>query len=614
MRQAGIRDEGESSPVTRAEQLGWDDSLYDDAPRRPGAAGTATEAGGRVAGGDSETDGESEDESESDKRAVAGGGGNDGPVADREAGHGGVPPARPRRTWARALRWTALAVALLLLTGAGAGYLYLRHLDGNLTKEDLNLGDRQLDKAPPNADGQTPLNILLLGSDSRASEENIALGGSRADADRKPLADSQMLVHISADRSHMTALSIPRDTRVTTPQCTDPADGTVYPETDSRTINRSLQNGGPGCTVATWEHLTGIPIDHFMMVDFAGVVSMADAVGGVPVCVRDNVHDHRSGLRLPAGTSTIRGEQALQWLRTRYGFENGSDIGRNKAHQMYFTSMIRELQEGTKLSEPTQLHRLAEAATNALTVDSGLGSVTRLYDLGEDLRRVPTDGITMVTLPWEPDPRNPTAHVVPLEAEAERIFTLIRNDIPLDDEEALADALEEADEKEAALAGPREQIAVTVRNGTGTSALPPVTGRAGAVTDALHGLGFTRAVTDNTPAAQADTTLSYPSDDHRPEALALARELGLPRSALRTAQGTTGLVLVIGADWREGVSYPVQREPLPPADRGRDTEGTTGGEGDGEGAGEDGGILDRTESVTGDDTSACMEVNPAYTW
>ncbi|CAM5574021.1 hypothetical protein SVIOM74S_02334 [Streptomyces violarus] len=143
--------------------------------------------------------------------------------------------------------------------------------------------------------------------------------------------------------------------------------------------------------MATWQELTGIHIDHFVMVDFAGVVSMADAVGGVPVCVDANIHSrdstgHGSGLKLAKGTHPVKGKQALQWLRTRYGFEDGSDLARAKAQHMYLNSMVRVLRENATLSSPNRLRRLAEEATAALTVDPGLDSVKKLYDLSNELR------------------------------------------------------------------------------------------------------------------------------------------------------------------------------------------------------------------------------------
>lgn len=662
MRRDGIRGEGPHRPLTKAEELGWDDSLYDDAPapeagpvpdqdvaadrgripgqRAPEESGTGSgpdappppsSVAGREGAHGPDIPAEAGPlpaDAAAGTPAEAGAGPRpenavDGPAVDGEPDATAAEPAPSRRArasqrraarprWVRVLRGTAAALVLLLLGAGAAGFLYLRHLNDNITKEELHLGGSQLDKAPPNEAGQTPLNILVLGSDSRNSEENISLGGSRADADRKPLADSQILVHVSADRSHMTALSIPRDTRVTTPECRDPNDGTVYPETDTKTINTTLQNGGPGCTVAAWERLTGVPIDHFMMVDFAGVVSMADAVGGVPVCVEDNIYDSKSGLRLEKGTHAVKGEQALQWLRTRYGFENGSDVGRAKAHQMYFTSMMRELQAGTKLTDPGKLMNLAESATSALTVDTGLGTVNRLYDLGEDLKDVPSQGVTMVTMPWVPDPMDPGAHVVPVEDEAERIFSALRNDVALDDEDGQAEAekAEEAAAKEAereteaeASEVARAEVAVSVRNGTGTALEGPVTGRAGAVTETLRQLGYTQAVTDNSPSSQVDTTLQYPGEQHRAAAEALAADLGLPDSALRATPDVATLSLVVGADWREGDAYP---------DWSRDSVDSDANASEEDGEKES--ILDGHDTVAGDDDSACMAVNSVYTW
>ncbi|MGP3984102.1 LCP family protein [Streptomyces sp. KR80] len=503
----------------------------------------------------------------------------------------GLRPA-PRRK-RRILRWFAFTASLLILGTAGAGYLYYQHLNGNLGLDDLYLGDQQLDKSPPNASGQTPLNILLLGSDSRNSKENVRLGGSRADADRKPLADVQMLLHVSADRSNMSVLSIPRDTRVTIPKCTDTDDGRVFPETTA-TINASLQNGGPGCTVATWEELTGIPIDHFMMIDFAGVVDMADAVGGVPVCVDNNVYDDRSGLRLQKGETTVKGKQALQWLRTRHGFEDGSDIGRAKAQHMYMNAMVRQLKAGSKLTDPAKLRNLAEAATKALTVDQDLGTVKKLYDLGNDLKRVPTGRITMATMPWAPDPQN-AAHIVPKPDDADQVFSLLRNDVALDGK----DKKKPSPRKSPATsdpAAPKAEIPVTVQNGTGTAAQVAVRGRAAEIAFRLSQLGFTRAVADATPKSRADTTVSYPEESLHGDALAVAEALGLPKSAVRHSQGVPQITLVIGADWRTGTAYPKAAGS------------------DGSGGEDDNKAPESADPLGGDDTSACMKVNPVHVW
>ncbi|WP_432014952.1 LCP family protein [Streptomyces cucumeris] len=519
-------------------------------------------------------------------------GGDDSPPegegpASHGAGHRRGGSRRPRRgRGVRILRWTALTLAVLVLGAAGAGYLYYQHLNGNLRKEELDLGDSKIGKPEPNAAGQTPLNILLVGSDSRNTAENVKLGGAKQDADRKPLADVQMLVHVSADRSNMSVVSIPRDTRVTIPKCTDPESGKVYPKTEGA-INQSLQHGGPGCTVAAWKELTGVYIDHFMMIDFSGVVSMADAVGGVPVCVRDNVysHDsrgHGSGLKLTKGTHSVKGVQALQWLRTRYGFEDNTDIGRAKAQHMYMTSMIRQLKSGTKLSDPGKLMDLAEAATKALTVDHGLGTVKKLYDLGNDLKRVPAKRTTMVTMPWEYGGGG--EYVKPRPGEAEQTFSLLRNDIAMDGKD------KKKPDHTPAPTAPKGELPVVVQNGTSSTVLGPVSGRAGVITSELVRLGYAKATANTVLTSQADTTVVYPDEAKQGDALAVAKALKLPKSAVKSSKSVQEVTLVVGNDWREGAVYPK------PASE------------------DDSKTPESADALNGEDKKACMKVNPQYTF
>ncbi|MEV6565791.1 LCP family protein [Streptomyces kronopolitis] len=562
MRQSSVR--GDRSRRRRepdAQELGWDDGLYADGGLPPDAPGRPDTDGG-VPPGDG------------------------GPSADDGHRKGG----RPRRGKGRkVLRWTALSLAVLIVGGAGAGYWYYEHLNANLRKAPRSLSGDGLKKPDPNAFGQSPLNILLLGSDGRNSAENIKLGGARQDADRKPLADVQMLLHVSANRSNMSVISIPRDTRVTIPRCTDPKTHQVYPQT-SAAINQSLQHGGPGCTLATWQELTGIYIDHFMMVDFSGVVSMADAIGGVPVCVDRNVysHDskgHGSGLRLTKGTHSVQGVQALQWLRTRYGFEDNTDIGRAKAQHMYMNSMVRQLKQGTKLTDPGKLRDLAEAATKSLTVDDGLDTVKKLYDLGGDLNRVPTKRITMVTMPWQYS--SDESYVMPKPGDAESTFALLRNDTALDGK----------DKKKKPAPAPKPSMAkgalkVVVQNGTNSTVSGPVSGRAAVIQQRLAGLGYGAAATDTALTTQADTTITYGNKALRGDALALATSLGLPKGAVRESSSATGMRLVIGNDWRSGSAYPKASGAEKDADKAPDS----------------------ADALNGEDSKACMKVNPQYSF
>ncbi|MGW5770228.1 LCP family protein [Streptomyces longwoodensis] len=497
---------------------------------------------------------------------------------------------RPRRR-RRVLRWSATVLAVVILGTAGAGYLYYQHLNDNIRSDDLNLGDAK-DRAAQtkaNAAGQTPLNILLIGSDARDTAENQKLGGARDTFGGPPLADVQMLLHVSADRSNMSVVSIPRDTLLSLPKCTDPDDGKVYPATRGRMMaNESLGRGGPGCTVATWEKLTGIHIDHFMMIDFSGVVSMADAIGGVPVCVDANVYSHTSagkgsGLKLPKGTTAVKGEQALQWLRTRYGFEDDTDLARAKAQHMYMNSMVRELRASAKLTSPNKLRKLAEAATRAITVDNGLDSIKKMYDLADELQRVPTERITMTTMPN----RYVGSRVEPTE-DAETLFRMVRDDVALDGKDKAKPATT-ASATPTATADAPAAIAVQVLNGTATDTQAAVRGRAGTIADVLTGKGFTRAVADHTAAtAEPTTVVRYPSADLQADAQVVARALGLPASAVKKSTDVSGITLVVGADWRSGTAY---RAPA--------TKDTT---------------PDSAQAINAADTSQCMHVDPAYVW
>ncbi|WP_037628256.1 LCP family protein [Streptomyces aureus] len=573
MAPSSVRGEGARPRVPHAGELGWDDSMYDE-----GGESVRTADGPRPRPDGDRADGTV-------------------PLRTREQGpHGGDDDGRhgttgrPRRR-RRILRWSAMVLSVLILGTAGAGYLYYRHLNSNLKKDDLNIGDAKdrAAKSKPNAAGQTPLNILLIGSDARNSTANQKLGGAKDTFDTPPRADVQMLLHLSADRTNMSVVSMPRDTLLQIPKCTDPKTGKTYAASTSLTMtNDSLGRGGPGCTVATWEKLTDIHIDHFVMVDFAGVVSMADAIGGVPVCVDANIYSHTStghgsGLKLEKGTTSVKGKQALQWLRTRYGFEDGSDIGRTKAQHQYMNSMVRQLRENATLSNPGKLRGLAETATSALTVDQSLGTVGDLYDLSKELKKVPTKRITMTTMPWVYS--SDGNRVLPKPTDADKVWRLLREDIALDGKDKKKTAEKTSSDPAAA----DDKIAVQVQNGTRTSALAPVPGRASAVTELLVGKGFTRAKADASAAPVEDTTLiRYPSADLEGDALRLAKALGISSHAVEKSTDVSGVTLVVGADWREGTTYkaPEDDDSTPASAK-----------------------LDK-----GSDTGACMHVNPDYTW
>ncbi|MFD3569775.1 LCP family protein [Streptomyces sp. NPDC058667] len=557
MGQKSVRGEGTRGRVPRARERGWDDDLH--------GAGEVTGVGGDVPEENAaRTDAPASTRAERRRGTAAGDAGGTGSGGGTGAGGRAAARRRAKKSGKRkVLRWVAITMSVLILGTAGAGYLYYEHLNGNIRGGSRAGGDSGVKKAAPNALGDTPLNILLIGSDSRADAKNVALGGGKNLRQAKPLADVQMLLHVSADRQNASIVTIPRDTIVPIPECKG-EDGSTYPATTTEPINETLGRGGPGCTLTTWESITGVYIDHWMMIDFAGVVAMADEVGGVPVCVKTGVWDRStrrvkggSGLQLPAGTTEIQGKQALQWLRTRHAF--GNDQGRAKAQHMYINGMVEKLQKQNAWSDTGQLTGLAETATKALQVSDELKSVKKLFDLSMQLKNVKMNRLTTATVPtveWSQN-RNKLQMV---KSSADRMWAMLRDDIAFDKNGKPATPKPKPDTPATpkATAEAPGSFAVTVANGTAGTNGAPVEGRAKAVTESLTGKGFTQAEASKEPQPREDSVVMYPKadgDQGRANAVSVAKALGLPETKVRPDAEADGITLVVGADWREGATY-----------------------------------------------------------
>jgi LCP family protein required for cell wall assembly len=458
----------------------------------------------------------------------------------------------------------AIAAAVAVLGTAGGAYGYYQYLSSKIRKGQRVSGQTNAVKPKADANGDTPMNILVIGSDSRADAADRKLGGASDSAGAR--ADVIMIVHLSADRSHMALVSIPRDTRVDIPQCTDPKTHHVYPA-ENDIINASLGRGGPGCTLATVQNLTGgLYIDHWLMIDFAGVVKMADVLGGAQVCVQQNVDDHStpaapggSHLHLTAGTHTVKGEQALQWLRTRHAF--GDDSMRAKAQHMYLSSLLNNLRHQNVFSNPTRLNKIATTAMSAFEVSSEIGSPKKLYDLGMQLKGVPSNRTTMLTMPHVADPLAPDAHYLPAPSAA-TVWSLLRNDVPMDGNGKAASTASPSAQPSTS-SGPKAEAAsaipVTVANGTaGTAGGVAVPGRAKTIADTLVAAGFTKAGTTQQQAPAASTTVAYPSGggaQGKADAVSVGKALGIPAAEVKASTDVQGITVTVGADWKTGTDY-----------------------------------------------------------
>ncbi|WP_055603013.1 LCP family protein [Streptomyces aureus] len=347
----------------------------------------------------------------------------DPPAAEGTATEGTAPGApeepRRRRHW---LRWTALGVSLVVLAAAGAGWWFYRKLDGNITTDTTAAAElRRYEKERPPAVASAARNILLIGSDTRSGEGNRKYGRDKG----TQRSDTTILLHLSAGKKSATAVSLPRDLMVTIPSCLR-TDGTRTREQFAQ-FNWAFEFGGTACTIRTVEKLTGIRVDHHMVIDFRGFKKMVDAVDGVEVCLKEPVNDPAAKLKLPAGRQTLHGEQALGFVRARKSLGNGSDTERMDRQQQFLGALVSKVQSDGVLLNPTKLYPVLDAATKAITTDQGLDSLRALYDLARSMRAIPTEKVQFLTVPRRPYTYNANRDEL-VQPAASQLFKQLRED------------------------------------------------------------------------------------------------------------------------------------------------------------------------------------------
>lgn len=313
-------------------------------------------------------------------------------------------------------------LVLALVTALSVVFFY-RHLNGNIDTESLSaLGDDRPEKIY-RGNGE-PLNILVMGDDTRSGEGNDIDSESGGGG-----SDTTILVHLSADRQRSYAISIPRDSIVQRPECGDSS------AASDQKWNAAYSVGGPLCTVAQLEENADVFVDHFVVVDFNGFGEMVDAVGGVPVCVPEDIEDPAHQIFVPAGDpSLLTGDEALDYVRARYVGElaQQNDISRIRRQQTFIAALIREVKSAGTLTRLDKVVRFLDAATNSLTTDTGLGSVTRIGKIAMQLQDVGLDQIQFVTVPTEYYPSDSEFRgSVFWTEDADKIWQLINEDKPL---------------------------------------------------------------------------------------------------------------------------------------------------------------------------------------
>ncbi|RUR01770.1 LCP family protein [Labedella endophytica] len=333
---------------------------------------------------------------------------------------------RGRSAVVTALKVVSGALAVVLVSG-GAVAAYALWDVASSVKPAVTLAGQ--DGSVPNIDAiEGGVNLLLVGSDSRQGQ-----GDAYGDPDKETgvLNDVTMLLHISEDHSSASVVSFPRDLFVPIPECPKVDGSGTYNAMSSQKINTTLSYGGLACTVLTVEALTGLDIPFAAEVQFNGVIALSNAVGGVDVCVAEPISDDYTQTYLDAGTHNLQGEDALQFLRTRHGVGDGSDLGRISNQQVFLSSLARTLQSSETLSDPTKLFGIAKAAASNMQLSTSLQNINTMVSIAMAMKDIPLEQISFVQYPNAYGSSGGQQGVLPLTDAATQLFDAIKADRPL---------------------------------------------------------------------------------------------------------------------------------------------------------------------------------------
>ena len=428
-----------------------------------------------------------------------------------------------------------VSALVLVVTLIGAGVtVVMGRLQGNITAVDIseNAGPAASNQSLTEVNSETgtydPLNIVLMGSDTRAGKGNGGFGSVAKFGDAQR-SDTVIVLHVAGDRKSAIAVSIPRDTMITLPTCKQ--DGKKVGGYRAR-FNQAIEIGGPGCTVKAVEQMSGLDISNFMLVDFGGFKRIVDAIGGVEICLAKPVNDKLSVLDLSAGKHVVKGEEALAFVRVRHGISDGSDTSRIRRQQAFLSSLMRKVLSSGTLLNPASLLGVLDAATQSLTADPQLANIDNLKDLALSLKDLKPSAVTFTTLPWVSNGDGAT--VSENTKKAAPIWQAMKDDTPWPATSGGGTA--------PVLKTAPDVIHVNVLNGTTTK------GAAKKAAKALRKEGFIVEEVGNAPTQDyTTTTVQYdPKWDQSAKTLAYAANTDVMDKVKK--QGQT-LNLIVGTDF-----------------------------------------------------------------
>jgi len=336
------------------------------------------------------------------------------------ARHGQLSSPGPLRQLMSAV---GIALAAILVAGAGVAAYVTYDLSSSFTADAVDLKNQPA--VPPDlGELKGGVNLLLAGTDECEPEFAQYFGDRCSGPDAEGnLNDVNMLVHISDAPRRVTVVSFPRDLMVPIPACTD-AEGSEHSASRKAQINSAFEDGGLSCVVETISDLSGQDIPFAAKVSFGGVINITDAIGGVDVCIANGIKDRYTGIDWPAGMRTVKGLDALQFLRTRHGVGDGGDLGRISNQQQYMSRLATKLKSEDVLSNPATLYKLASTALRNVDPSTSLTNPFTLVQIAAAVKDVPFSDIVFVQYPTAADPADPN-RVVPDEDAAETLWAAL---------------------------------------------------------------------------------------------------------------------------------------------------------------------------------------------
>jgi LCP family protein required for cell wall assembly len=471
-----------------------------------------------------------------------------------------------------------VAAAALVLTGGAYQWSTSKNHRLN-TISALDLGSRDI--VDPNAQYGDE-DFLIVGMDSRAGANGNMDVGTTEDAGGAR-SDTIMLVNIPANRKRVVAVSFPRDLAITPIQCEawNPDTGEYGPLYDADTkkwgsrnvytetkLNSTFSFGGPKCLVKEIQKLSGLSINRFIAVDFAGFAKMVDALGGVEVCSTTPLKDYELGTVLAhSGRQLIDSKTALSYVRARnVTTENNGDYGRIKRQQLFLSSLLRSLISKETFFSMSKLNSVVNMFISNSYVDN---IKTRdLVQLGQSVQGMNAGHVSFVTVPTGVTDEN--GDEPPRTSDMRALFDAIINDDALPGENDMnatpspptstqpskgpqAGQPPHPEHLQAVAAAPQD-VTVQVSNSTSKSGL------ATTASNQLKRRGFRVKSPDDYPNPLKSTKVLF-SPGNEEAAATVAAAFG--NSRLERITGTGHVVqVVLGSDFTSVVAPPPAGSPV----------------------------------------------------